>query len=40
MLLFVAIDRDNGANGFRISNPSIHQCAALFASLTVYINMF
>ncbi|CAF2872877.1 unnamed protein product [Rotaria sp. Silwood2] len=27
------IDRDNGANGFRVSNPSIHQCATLAASL-------
>ncbi len=36
-LLFTDIDRDNSANGFRVSNPSIHQCAALSASLEVYI---
>lgn len=29
------IDRDIGADGFRMSNPSIHQCAALAASLEV-----
>jgi kynureninase len=29
------IDRGIGANGFRISNPSIHQCATLAASLEV-----
>lgn len=33
--LFIDIDRDNGANGFRVSNPSIHQCATLAASLEV-----
>ena len=31
----VEIDRESGANGFRVSNPSIHQCAALAASLEV-----
>jgi kynureninase len=31
----IEIDRDIGANGFRISNPSIHQCATLAASLEV-----
>jgi len=30
------IDRDNGANGFRVSNPSIHQCATLAASLEIF----
>jgi len=30
------IERCIGANGFRVSNPSIHQCAALAASLEVF----
>ncbi|CAF4088260.1 unnamed protein product [Rotaria sp. Silwood2] len=30
------IERGLGANGFRISNPSIHQCATLAASLQVF----
>ena len=33
--LFSDIDRDESAKGFRVSNPSIHQCAALAASLQV-----
>ncbi|CAF3706213.1 unnamed protein product [Adineta steineri] len=34
--MFDDIDRDNGAAGFRISNPSIHQCSALLASLEIF----
>ncbi|CAF4626675.1 unnamed protein product, partial [Rotaria sp. Silwood2] len=34
--LFVDIDRDKSALGFRVSNPSIHQCAALAASLEIF----
>ncbi|CAF4476834.1 unnamed protein product, partial [Rotaria magnacalcarata] len=30
------IDRDTTALGFRVSNPSIHQCAALAASLDIF----
>ncbi|CAF4490258.1 unnamed protein product [Rotaria socialis] len=30
------IDRGVGADGFRISNPSIHQCATLAASLQIF----
>ncbi|CAF0812466.1 unnamed protein product [Didymodactylos carnosus] len=30
------IDREENANGYRISNPSIHQCAALAASLSIF----
>ncbi|CAF1215889.1 unnamed protein product [Adineta ricciae] len=30
------IDRDIGADGFRMSNPSIHQCTTLAASLEVF----
>lgn len=33
--LFKDIERGIGANGFRISNPSIHHCATLAASLSV-----
>ncbi|CAF0941394.1 unnamed protein product [Didymodactylos carnosus] len=32
----VLIDTELGANGYRISNPSIHQCATLAASLEVF----
>ena len=39
-IIFVDIDRDETANGFRVSNPSIHQCAALAASLEVEKNIF
>ncbi len=35
--LLIDIDRDQGANGYRISTPSIHQCATLAASLEVSI---
>lgn len=35
--LFSDIDRDESAKGFRVSNPSIHQCAALAASLQVWL---
>ncbi|CAF4351241.1 unnamed protein product [Rotaria socialis] len=31
--MFDNFDRASGANGFRISNPSIHQCATLLPSL-------
>ncbi|UJR33886.1 hypothetical protein I4U23_021307 [Adineta vaga] len=30
------IERDIGADGFRVSNPSIHQCAVLSASLEIF----
>ncbi|CAF0911182.1 unnamed protein product [Didymodactylos carnosus] len=30
------IDREIGANGYRISNPSIHQCAVLAASMQIF----
>ncbi|CAF0728622.1 unnamed protein product [Adineta steineri] len=30
------MDRDTGANGFRVSNPSIHQCAVFAASLEIF----
>jgi kynureninase len=33
------IDRECGANGFRVSTPSIHQCATLAASLKVTIDV-
>ncbi|CAF0769446.1 unnamed protein product [Rotaria sordida] len=34
--MFDDIDRDKSALGFRVSNPSIHQCAALAASLEIF----
>ncbi|CAF1448659.1 unnamed protein product [Adineta steineri] len=34
--MFDDIDRYNNANGFRVSNPSIHQCATLSASLEIF----
>ena len=40
LFLIKEIDRGIGADGFRISNPSIHQCATLKASLEVCSNSF
>ena len=34
-IILVDMDREENVNGFRISNPSIHQCSALLASLQV-----
>lgn len=34
-IFFKEIERGIGANGYRVSNPSIYQCAALAASLEV-----